>query len=100
MKHFLEFLKKESTEFRASLIAIMIAAGIINGMGSVGQIVSEKVNPSASAGADCAHCERSVSWGTVPFSVALIASSTLNPLAASTENCGSESFIRRYKPAP
>ena len=53
MKHFLDFLKKESTEFRTPLMTTIIAAGIVNGIGvtvavqSVGSIQPGEVNPRA-----------------------------------------------------
>ena len=35
MKHFLEFIRKESTDFRAPIIVAIVVAGLINGVGVV-----------------------------------------------------------------
>ncbi|MDD2764703.1 MAG: cyclic peptide export ABC transporter [Opitutaceae bacterium] len=53
MKRFLQFLKKESTDFRTPLLVAIVAAGIINGIGvmvavqAVGSLQPGRINTSA-----------------------------------------------------
>lgn len=52
--------------------AAAVAAGIINGMGSVGAIVAEKLAPNVSAGADWSHVFRVIGIFTAASALILV----------------------------